>query len=180
MKIEAPGLPSLPIIEPRPCWVPELAEFAYTYKQRLWLDRGFGGLHYSISKALWLPPDGSEINYHHICAAAYLIEVYHVDPNALDFKAGFLPIPISKKEHLGIIHPDMQQAMHDYWKDPEAIKKAVHKHHEMAKQGRIFWNNKHDAVMTTAVRKRLIPYILAHPHDVYPIDTSFARNVRVQ
>lgn len=175
LRVECPGLAGYPVIEPINRWAAEIAEFAYTARQKDWMTRAFGGMYYSIQKGVWLPVNGEEINYHHIIAAAYLIEVFHVDPNALDFRSGFLPIPITKKEHLGIIHPDMGQAMHDYWKDPEAIKKAVKKHHEMARQGKIFWNNKHDAVMVTAVRKKLIPYIISNTDDPYPEDPSWRK-----
>ena len=179
-RIECPPLHNHSMIEPRPLWMPEVAEFAYTQRQKSWYGRVYKGHFFSLDTGTFLPVNGHRIEIHHILPAATLIES-GIDPNSLNILAGIVGIPLKREDHLGKIHKDMDQAIKDYFKDPQAIKKAVARHHEMARQGRVYWDNRWDAVMVTAARKMIAKYLLNNPTDPYPPDVSWAkRNGRVQ
>ena len=69
----------------------------------------------------------------------------------------------------GSFHPDMGQALKDYRNgDKESFKKAAHNHHEMSKEGVVFWNNESDEYykyQTEIIQQR---YMADHPEDPKP------------
>ncbi len=178
--------PAYGIIAPmmEPSLTPEITHFelAFTKKQRDWWLRVY-------SNSRGIPQCGfveyDERHGFHRCHSTEPLQVHHIipdawtraqtpekDPNDINTTYG---IALCKYHHIEIIHPDIGQAMRDYWKDPDAISKAVAEHKTLAQQGIIFWDDTYDQLMTRTAIKRVSDYLRMRPYDTYPVDKKWAK-----
>lgn len=174
--IVEPGITPIPFFAPGFIRLPEVMELAYTKKQRDYIAQVFHNHYYDIDSGKWRPKvPGQEYQDHHITGAAFIIEQYGCDPNQINPELGFLPITLSKYDHQNKIHEDIGKAIREYRTNPNSIKDAIHRHHELARQGKVFWNNRWDAVMMTTVRKLFARFKAENPTTVYPEDISWSK-----
>ena len=179
--------PQVPFVDP--VTGPERVEFSYTSKQRAWWLRAYTNDHgipqcgfEQYTDDRWqrckvAVPEGKGLEAHHLVPSAWTIEqTPWLDPN----DPLTTPALLVCRPHHHFFHPDVKAVFDSYWKvEPEKrkdlFKNAIHKHHELARQGIIFWEGSYDEIFKAIAYEAMQKYMKENPSDLYPRDNSWTK-----
>lgn len=182
-EIQAPAYSQpVPMREPTLPFTPEKLELAFTKKQREWYLRVFTNDHgfpqcafqkYSERYGWYRCGNTKDLQIHHIIPDAWTrAQEPDRDPNAISTTYG---ICLCKRCHTDTIHPDIGEAIRNYYSDPTAIKRAVGEHKYMAARGLVFWEDSYDQMMWDIAEQAVTRYMSLHPYDKYPKDKKWEK-----
>lgn len=149
-------------------------ELAFTKKQRDWYLRVYG----DRCQFPYEKDDGT----HKICGSKNQIQVHHIIPaswtleNDPEQDPNNTPgIALCRHHHINYVHPEIGEALRNYQQDPEAIKRAVQWHKDMAAEQTIFWVDEWDDLFLKIYEYKVEKFISEHPESSYPEDKKWAR-----